>query len=70
MTDSAEMLLKELTQPSRSKALEAIDSERKDFLEHELPKLLVGLPPKEQKRVRASIASFTHSVIKRTRSEL
>jgi glutamyl-tRNA reductase len=70
VTTSAEALLKELSLPSRSKALEAIDSERKDFLENELPKLLAGLPPKEQKRLRASIASFTHSVLKRTRSEL
>jgi glutamyl-tRNA reductase len=70
VTTSAEALLKELSLPSRSKALEAIDSERKDFLENELPKLLEGLPPKEQKRLRASIASFTHSVLKRTRSEL
>jgi glutamyl-tRNA reductase len=70
VTTTAEALLKELSLPSRSKALEAIDSERKDFLENELPKLLEGLPPKEQKRLRASIASFTHSVLKRTRSEL
>jgi glutamyl-tRNA reductase len=67
---SAEALLKELLQPPRAKALEAIDLERKDFLANELPKLLEGLPPREQKRLRASIASFTHSVIKRTRSEL
>jgi glutamyl-tRNA reductase len=63
-------LLKELAAPSRAKALEAIDSERRDFLEVTLPKLLEGLPAKEQKKLRASIASFTHSVMKRTRTEL
>lgn len=67
---SGDALLKELSTPGRAKALEAIDSERKDFLEQTLPRLLEGLPVKEQKRLRASIASFTHSVMKRTRSEL
>lgn len=69
-TQGSEALLKELSAPARAKALEAIDSERRDFLEVTLPRLLEGLPVKEQKRLRASIASFTHSVIKRTRSEL
>lgn len=67
---AGDTLLKELAAPARAKALEAIDSERRDFLEVTLPRLLEGLPAKEQKRLRASIASFTHSVIKRTRSEL
>jgi glutamyl-tRNA reductase len=69
-TQTGEALLKELAAPARAKALEAIDAERRDFLEVTLPRLLEGLPVKEQKRLRASIASFTHSVIKRTRSEL
>lgn len=68
--ESAEALSRELQAPARAKALEAIDSERRDFLEVTLPRLLEGLPAKEQKKLRASIASFTHSVIKRTRSEL
>ncbi len=69
-TEAGDALLKQLAAPARAKALEAIDSERRDFLEVTLPRLLEGLPAKEQKRLRASIASFTHSVIKRTRSEL
>jgi glutamyl-tRNA reductase len=69
-TQTGEALLKELAAPARAKALEAIDAERRDFLEVTLPRLLEGLPTKEQKRLRASIASFTHLVIKRTRSEL
>ncbi|MBL8950440.1 MAG: hypothetical protein JNK82_06665 [Myxococcaceae bacterium] len=68
--EAGEALMKALAAPARAKALEAIDSERRDFLEVTLPRLLEGLPAKEQKRLRASIASFTHSVIKRTRSEL
>jgi glutamyl-tRNA reductase len=69
-TQSGEALLKDLAAQGRSKALEAIDTERRDFLDVTLPKLLEGLPAKEQKRLRASIASFTHLVMKRTRSEL
>jgi len=69
-TEAGETLLKQLAAPARAKALEAIDSERRDFLEVTLPRLLEGLPAKEQKKLRASIASFTHSVMKRTRSEL
>ncbi|MBK7861124.1 MAG: hypothetical protein IPJ65_21440 [Archangiaceae bacterium] len=69
-TQTGEALLKELSAPARARALEAIDAERRDFLDVTLPRLLAGLPVKEQKRLRASIASFTHSVIKRTRSEL
>jgi hypothetical protein len=48
-------------------ALEAIDDARREFLREQLPGLLEGLKPEDQKRLKASMARFAHTVLKRTR---
>jgi glutamyl-tRNA reductase len=68
--DAGAALREELGSPLRAKALQAIDIERRNFLDVELPELLHGLPPKERRLLRASIGGFTRALMKRARSEL
>lgn len=60
-------LLDALNAPAPSRALAAIDAERSQFLNQELPALLSGLSPKEARRVRQAVSAFTHKLIQRTK---
>jgi glutamyl-tRNA reductase len=60
-------LVAELTAPAPTSALKAIDAERSAFLNHQLPALLVGLSPKEARRVRQAVGAFTHRLLRKTR---
>ena len=60
-------LTAELAAPAPASALAAIDAERFTFLNEQLPQLLVGLPPKQARRVRQAVGAFTHQLLKRTR---
>ncbi|MBX7096549.1 MAG: hypothetical protein K1X89_02455 [Myxococcaceae bacterium] len=65
--EEARRLCEELEKPPPAEALEAIDDARKEFLREQLPGLLEGLKPEDQKRLKASMARFAHTVLKRTR---
>lgn len=60
-------LTTELAAPAPATALAAIDAERFTFLNEQLPQLLVGLPPRQARRVRQAVGAFTHQLLKRTR---
>lgn len=67
VTASSSALTAELAAPAPASALAAIDAERATFLNEQLPALLVGLPPRQARRVRQAVGAFTHQLIKRTR---
>jgi glutamyl-tRNA reductase len=60
-------LTADLAAPAPANALAAIDAERAAFLNEQLPALLVGLSPKQARRVRQAVGAFTHQLMKRTR---
>lgn len=64
---STAALTTELAAPAPANALAAIDAERAAFLNEQLPALLVGLSPKQARRVRQAVGAFTHQLMKRTR---
>ena len=67
VSDSATALSAGLQVRAPSQALAAIDAERAQFLNQELPSLLTGLSPAEARRVRRAVSAFTHKLIQRTR---
>lgn len=67
VSEASAGLVDALQTPAPSKALAAIDAERAQFLNQELPSLLTGLSPKEARRVRQAVSAFTHKLIQRTR---
>lgn len=64
---ASQKLVEELEKPPPSEALSAIDETRKRFLQDQLPSLLEGLTPKDQKRLKASMQRFAHTLLERTR---
>ncbi|HEY1088149.1 MAG TPA: hypothetical protein VGE37_10660, partial [Archangium sp.] len=64
---STAALTTELAAPAPANALAAIDAERAAFLNEQLPALLVGMSPKQARRVRQAVGAFTHQLMKRTR---
>lgn len=67
VTTASSALTAELAAPAPASALAAIDAERFTFLNEQLPQLLVGLPPKQARRVRQAVGAFTHQLLKKTR---
>ncbi len=67
VSDAAASLSSALEAPAPSVALAAIDAERAQFLNQELPALLQGLSPGDARRVRRAVGAFTHKLMQRTR---
>lgn len=67
VAESMTLLQGELEAPAPARALAALDAERAAFLNVELPSLLVGLPPKQARRVRQAVGAFAHNLIRHTR---
>lgn len=65
--EAAASLSAGLQAPAPSQALAAIDAERAQFLNRELPALLASMSPAEARRVRRAVSAFTHKLIQRTR---
>ena len=63
--DSVEVLRDELERSASHDSLAALDTERRTFLQDELPRLLEGLSPAQATKIRAGVGAFTHRLIRR-----
>ncbi len=64
-SDAVESLREEMDRSESHDALAALDTERRLFLQEELPKLLEGVPSQKATRIKAGVGAFTHRLIRR-----
>lgn len=64
---AGQSLVEGLRAPAPASLLAALDQERTEFLHHQLPSLLEGIPSERARQVQRAVRAFTHRLLQRTR---